>query len=71
MTERRFSVGIRIKVRSFLIDGEAVILNDDGTSDFHALRGGRRGAEAILVAFNLIEHSHAHVIRCANSAAID
>ena len=27
------------------------------TPDFHALRGGRRGAEAMLVAFDLIEHN--------------
>ena len=44
----------RLKAQSFLIDGEAVVLNDDGTSDFHALRGHRRGAEALLVAFDLI-----------------
>ena len=28
----------RIKARSFLIDGEAVVARDDGTPDFHALR---------------------------------
>jgi bifunctional non-homologous end joining protein LigD len=28
----------RIKAKSFLIDGEAVIARDDGTPDFHALR---------------------------------
>jgi len=47
----------RLKAHSFLIDGEAVVLNDDGSSDFHALRGRRRGVEAILVAFDLIEHN--------------
>jgi bifunctional non-homologous end joining protein LigD len=47
----------RLKARSFLIDGEAVVLNDDGTPDFHALRGYRRGQEAILVAFDLIERN--------------
>ena len=41
---------------SFLIDGEAVIASDDGTPDFHALRGRRRGSEAVLVASDLIEH---------------
>ena len=44
-----------IKASSFLIDGEAVILGDDGTSDFHALRSRRRGYEAVLIAFDLIE----------------
>ena len=47
----------RLKAQSFLIDGEAVVLNDDGTPDFHALRGRHRGAEAILIAFDLIEHN--------------
>ena len=46
----------RIKATSFLIDGEAVIARDDGTPDFHALRGRRRGHEAVLYAFDLIEH---------------
>ena len=40
----------------FLIDGEAVIARDDGTPDFHALRSKRRGHEAVLFAFDLIEH---------------
>ena len=47
---------LRIKAQSFLIDGEAVIINDDGTPDFHALRSQRRGNEAVLFAFDLIEH---------------
>src|SRR6476659_152241 len=47
---------LRIKATSFLIDGEAVIARDDGTADFHALRGRRRGHEAVLYAFDLIEH---------------
>src|SRR5882757_1736457 len=46
----------RIKATSFLIDGEAVIARDDGTPDFHALRTKRRGHEAVLFAFDLIEH---------------
>ena len=47
---------LRIKASSFLIDGEAVIARDDGTPDFHALRSQRRGHEAVLYAFDLIEH---------------
>jgi bifunctional non-homologous end joining protein LigD len=46
----------RIKAMSFLIDGEAVIARDDGTPDFRALRSKRRGPEAVLFAFDLIEH---------------
>ena len=46
---------LRIKAQSFLIDGEAVISRDDGTPDFHALLIRRRGHEAVLFAFDLIE----------------
>jgi ATP-dependent DNA ligase len=46
----------RIKASSFQIDGEAAIACDDGTPDFHALRNKRRGHEAALFAFDLIEH---------------
>jgi bifunctional non-homologous end joining protein LigD len=35
----------RIKASSFLIDGEVVIARDDGTPDFRALQGRRRGHE--------------------------
>jgi bifunctional non-homologous end joining protein LigD len=48
---------LRIKASSFLIDGEAVIARDDGTPDFHALRSRRRGGEAVMYAFDLIEHN--------------
>jgi ATP-dependent DNA ligase len=37
-----------------LIDGEAVALRADGRSDFHALRTTEGGAEASLVAFDLL-----------------
>src|SRR5712672_3455312 len=47
----------RIQASSFLIDGEAVIARDDDTPDFHALRSQRRGHEAVLYAFDLIEHN--------------
>ena len=47
---------LRITAASFLIDGEAVIAREDGTPDFHALRSQRRGSEAVLYAFDLLEH---------------
>lgn len=47
---------LRIKATSFLIDGEVTILRDDGTPDFRAPRSKRRGQEALLFAFDLIEH---------------
>src|SRR6202008_3727849 len=47
---------LRLKATSFLIDGEAVIACDDGTPDFHALRSHRRDTEAVLCAFDPIEH---------------
>jgi bifunctional non-homologous end joining protein LigD len=45
----------RLRAKSFLIDGEAVVCRPDGLSDFDALRKGRRGHEVTLAAFDLIE----------------
>jgi ATP-dependent DNA ligase len=47
---------LRINATSFRIDGEAVIAREDGTPDFHALRSQRRGNEAVLYVFDLLEH---------------
>jgi ATP-dependent DNA ligase len=41
-----------IKANSFLIDGEAIILGDDGTYEFNALRNRGSGGEVIFVAFD-------------------
>ena len=46
---------LRISATSFLIDGEAAVLNDDGRSDFNALRS--RSSEAVLLAFDLLEYN--------------
>ena len=43
-----------INVDRALIDGEAVVLRDDGGSDFGALLTKRGGAQAVLVAFDLL-----------------
>jgi ATP-dependent DNA ligase len=40
---------LRIEAQSFLIDGEAVVVSDDGRPDFHALRTRRTG-HAVVVA---------------------
>jgi bifunctional non-homologous end joining protein LigD len=46
----------RLEAHSFLIDGEVVIARDDGMSDF---RARRRGPEAVLYAFDLLQHDGA------------
>jgi bifunctional non-homologous end joining protein LigD len=46
----------RIKAQSFLIDGEVVVCRDNGVSDFNALHSRRRDHDAVLFAFDLIEH---------------
>lgn len=46
----------RVQAPSFLIDGEAVMNRDDGLPYFHALRSKRRGHEAVLFAFDLLDH---------------
>jgi bifunctional non-homologous end joining protein LigD len=45
----------RLRAESFLIDGEVVVLREDGRSDFNALRGRRRNDAAVLLAFDLVE----------------
>jgi len=45
----------QLRATSFLIDGEAVSVRDDGTPDFRALRSQHRDHEAVLVAFDLLE----------------
>jgi len=49
------AAAIRLKARSFLIDGEVVVLGPDGLSDFDALRS--RWRDAVLLAFDLMEHA--------------
>jgi bifunctional non-homologous end joining protein LigD len=44
------------QAQSFLIDGEVVVCRDDGVSDFKALHSRRRDHDAVLFAFDLIEH---------------
>jgi bifunctional non-homologous end joining protein LigD len=46
----------RIQTSSFTLDGEAVVVSDDGRPDFHALRTRRTGHAVVLYAFDLIEH---------------
>jgi bifunctional non-homologous end joining protein LigD len=38
-----------------VLDGEAVVLRPDNTSDFEALRSRQGQAEAILVAYDVLE----------------
>jgi ATP-dependent DNA ligase len=45
----------RLRMPSFLIDGEAVICRANGISDFDALRSRRRDYDVTLIAFDLIE----------------
>lgn len=44
-----------LPARSFLIDGEAIVTNGDGLAVFDLIRRKRHSAEAVLVAFDLIE----------------
>ena len=50
---------VSLKAHSFLIDGEVVIAGEDGMSDFRGLRSKRRDPEALLYAFDLLQHDGA------------
>jgi bifunctional non-homologous end joining protein LigD len=45
----------RLGAESFVIDGEVVVLREDGRSDFNALRSKHRNDAALLLAFDLVE----------------
>jgi ATP-dependent DNA ligase len=49
------AAGAKLAVRSFTIDGEAVVCGPDGVSVFEALHRRRPAADAIMYAFNLLE----------------
>ena len=44
-----------LPANSFLIDGEAIVTDDDGLAVFDLIRRQRHGAAAVLIAFDLIE----------------
>src|SRR6516225_7809373 len=44
-----------LPVRSFMIDGEAIVTNGDGLAVFDLIRHKRHGDAAVLCAFDLIE----------------
>jgi bifunctional non-homologous end joining protein LigD len=44
-----------LPAHSFLIDGEAIVTNDDGLAVFELIRRQRHGGAAVLCAFDLIE----------------
>jgi ATP-dependent DNA ligase len=45
----------RLRVRSFIIDGEAVVVGEDGRADFDRLHTGGYDHHAVLFAFDLLE----------------
>ncbi|TGU93175.1 ATP-dependent DNA ligase [Mesorhizobium sp. M00.F.Ca.ET.151.01.1.1] len=53
-----------IEAESFIIEGEIIVTNEDGLSDFHALRSAitRRPQDLYLVAFDLL-HLNGHDLR--------
>ncbi|WP_292418986.1 ATP-dependent DNA ligase [Mesorhizobium sp.] len=53
-----------IKARTFIIEGEIIVTNEAGLSDFHALRSAisRRPQDLYLVAFDLL-HLNGHDLR--------
>jgi bifunctional non-homologous end joining protein LigD len=44
-----------LAARSFLLDGEAIVTNERGLAVFDLIRHQRHGADAVLLAFDLLE----------------
>jgi hypothetical protein len=59
-----------LKAAIALIDGEAVVLRNDGRSDFYALLTKRGGARASLVAFDPLGISSRSATPRVNTSAI-
>jgi ATP-dependent DNA ligase len=59
----------KLRPRSCIIDGEAIVLGDDGLPSFDRLRYRRRDASVILVAFDLIEFNGDDLRRTRSSSA--
>jgi ATP dependent DNA ligase domain len=49
------AAAVKLRSRSFTIDGEAVVVGVDGVAVFDALHRRQRAADAILYAFDLLE----------------
>ena len=54
ISEREFGRS-RLPIDGAVIDGEAIVLRPDNTSDFEALKSRHGQAEAILVAYDIME----------------
>ena len=52
---RIVEAAMRLKVRSLMIDGEAIVCGKDGISDFNALHSQRADEAVVLFGFDLIE----------------
>jgi bifunctional non-homologous end joining protein LigD len=46
----------KLHAKSFTLDGEAVVVGHDGVAVFDALRRRHKASEALLYAFDLLEH---------------
>jgi len=58
-----------LSARSFLIDGEAIVTNGDGLAVFDLIPHKRHGADAVLIAFDLIEFEGEICGGCQSSSA--
>jgi bifunctional non-homologous end joining protein LigD len=59
----------RLPANSFLLDGEAIVTNDRSLAGFDLIRHKRHGADAVLIAFDLIELDGEDLRRMASSSA--
>jgi bifunctional non-homologous end joining protein LigD len=54
----------RLPAHSFLLDGEVIVTNERGLAVFDLIRHHHRGADAVLIAFDLIELEGEDLRRC-------
>jgi ATP dependent DNA ligase domain len=51
------AAGAKLRVKSFTLDGEAVVVGHDGVAVFDALHRRHKASEALLYAFDLLERT--------------
>src|SRR5215469_6436529 len=56
------SATLKLRPKNFVIDGEVVVLNKDGVSDFDALSSRKHDKQALFYAFDMLARATAGTI---------
>jgi ATP-dependent DNA ligase len=60
---------LKLRQKHFVIDGETVVLDREGVSDFDALRSGKHNKRAQLYAFDMLAATGRTTVRYKRSSS--